>query len=77
MDCKVNSFNATQEAIELGHFAMMNMVMLGATLGTEMIPITVEQVEGKIEELVPKGTVDMNIAALRRGMELYGAGTQH
>ena len=77
MDCEVTSFNATQEAIDLGHFAMMNMVMLGATLSTKLIPITLEQVEAKIEELVPKGTVDMNIAALRRGMELYEAGTQH
>ena len=74
MDCKMTSFNATQEAIDLGHFAMMNMVMLGATLGTEMLPVSVQQVEEKIEELVPKGTVDMNIKALHRGLELYREG---
>lgn len=71
MDCKVTSFNATKAAIDLDHFAMMNMIMLGATLETGLIPITVEQVESKIDELVPKGTVDLNRKALRKGAELY------
>lgn len=42
-----------------------------------MISVTLEQIEGKIEELVPKGTVDMNISALRKGMDLYRKETQH
>jgi len=74
MDCAVTNFNATQEAIKLGHFAMMNMIMLGATLGTQMLPLSVQQVEEKVEELVPKGTVDMNVKALHRGLELYQEG---
>lgn len=71
MDCKVVSFNATREAIDLGHYAVMNMIMLGATLATGMVPISVEQVERKLEELVPKGTADLNAKALHRGLELY------
>lgn len=71
MDCQVTSFNATREAIHLGHYTMMNMIMLGATLETGLIPITVEQVEAKINELVPKGTVDLNIKALHKGSELF------
>ena len=75
MDCSVSAFNATREAIDLGHYAMMNMVMLGAALASKKIPITIARVESKIEELVPKGTVDMNIAALHKGMELYQKGS--
>ena len=71
MDCRVTSFNATKAAIDLGHFAMMNMIMLGATLATGKVPIALEQVEGKIEELAPKGTADLNVKALHRGVELY------
>ena len=74
MDCKVTGFDATKEAIGLGHFAMMNMIMLGATLATGKVPIRIPQVEAKIEELVPRGTVDMNIKALHRGHELYQQG---
>jgi Pyruvate/2-oxoacid:ferredoxin oxidoreductase gamma subunit len=71
MECKVVKFNATKEAIDLGHYAMMNMIMLGATLATGMVPVEVEKVEDKIEELVPKGTADMNKKALRKGLDLY------
>ncbi|MBL7225578.1 MAG: 2-oxoacid:acceptor oxidoreductase family protein [Desulfobacteraceae bacterium] len=71
MDCRVTSFNATKAAIDLGHFAMMNMIMLGATLETGLVPITVEQVEEKIDELAPKGTADLNIKALHKGSELF------
>jgi indolepyruvate ferredoxin oxidoreductase beta subunit len=75
MDCKVVSFNATREAIELGHYAMMNMIMLGATLSTGMVPATLEQVEAKIGELVPVGTAELNAKALHRGVELYKQAT--
>lgn len=71
MDCKVTNFNATKEAIEIGHFATMNMIMLGATWATGKIPVDLGQIEEKIEELVPKGTAEMNIKALNRGVALY------
>jgi len=75
MDCTVTSFNATREAINLGHYAMMNMIMLGATLATGRLPVTLEQVESKIAELVPKGTAEMNTKALHRGNALYREST--
>ncbi len=75
MDCKVTNFNATREAIENGHFATMNMIMLGATWATGKIPISLGQIEEKIEELVPKGTAQMNVKALNRGVELYKTNT--
>jgi indolepyruvate ferredoxin oxidoreductase beta subunit len=71
MRCKVVSFNATKEAIALGHFAMMNMIMMGAAISTGILPLKLEQVEDKIEELVPKGTAELNVKALYRGAELY------
>jgi len=75
MDCKVVSFNATKEAIALGHFAMMNMIMMGAAISTGLLPLKLEQVESKIEELVPKGTAELNVKALYRGAELYAEAT--
>jgi indolepyruvate ferredoxin oxidoreductase beta subunit len=71
MDCKVVGFNATKEAIALGHFAMMNMIMMGAAISTGLLPLKLEQVEAKIDELVPKGTAELNVKALYRGAELY------
>jgi indolepyruvate ferredoxin oxidoreductase beta subunit len=77
MKCKIVSFNATKEAIELGHFTMMNMIMLGATIATGKVPVNMEQLESKIGELVPKGTAEQNLRALHRGMELYKQATPH
>ncbi len=71
IDCGVTSFNATEIAQEVGHFALMNIVMLGATLATGKIPTSPEKVEAVIDRLAPKGTAEMNIKALRKGIEAY------
>jgi indolepyruvate ferredoxin oxidoreductase, beta subunit len=72
IDSKIVSFNATKAALDVGHYAIMNMILLGATLGSGLVPINLEKVKGKIYELAPEGTADMNIAALDKGVELYG-----
>lgn len=69
--CSVVDFNATKMAIDVGHYATMNMVMLGATLGTGMVPVELSKVEEKINELVPPGTAEMNIRALHQGLKTY------
>jgi indolepyruvate ferredoxin oxidoreductase beta subunit len=71
IDCGVISFNATEIAQKVGHFALMNIVMLGATLATGKIPTSLDKVEGVINRLAPKGTAEMNIKALLKGMEAY------
>jgi indolepyruvate ferredoxin oxidoreductase beta subunit len=69
--CDVVSFNAVEIAEKLGHYTMMNMVLLGASLATNKIPVSVESVEKVIKKLAPVGTADRNINALRKGMEVY------
>jgi indolepyruvate ferredoxin oxidoreductase beta subunit len=68
---EVVSFNAVEIAEKLGHYTMMNMVLLGASLATNKIPVSVESVEKVIKKLAPVGTADRNINALRKGIEVY------
>jgi Pyruvate/2-oxoacid:ferredoxin oxidoreductase gamma subunit len=44
--------------------------MLGALLAAGLAPLTVEQVEAVLGEMVPGKHLAANRAALRRGMEL-------
>lgn len=69
--CEVISFNATEIAERLGHYTMTNMVLLGASLATNKIPVSPESVEQVINKLAPVGTAERNIKALRTGMEVY------
>lgn len=61
---------ATAAAQALGNHILANVVMLGALLAAGLAPLTVEQVEAVLGEMVPGKHLAANRAALRRGMEL-------
>lgn len=63
-------FNAWDIAIEkAGTPLSLNAVMLGAAVGTNMIPVQPKMIESAIEEIVPKGTAKANIEAFQAGVE--------
>ena len=43
--------------------------MLGAAVGTDMIPVEPKLIEGAIEEIVPRGAAKANLEALQAGLE--------
>lgn len=63
-------FDASEVAAkEAGTPLSLNIVMLGAVMGTNMIPIHAETIEEAITATVPKGTTEANLRAFRAGMQ--------
>jgi len=57
---------------EMKKRVVANVVMLGALVGIDPV-VTRESIEKAVLDSVPKGTEDLNMAALRRGFELGAA----
>lgn len=66
---RVVAFDAFELAKKAGAAIATNFVVLGAAFAVEKFPVTKEQVEEAIRELVPKGTEEVNLRAFRSGME--------
>lgn len=77
MEVKTLDLNATGLAIEAGHYSATNMVLMGAMMGTGLIPTTVESIKSTIERLVPPGTVEVNLRAFDKGLEFYANAAEH
>ncbi len=68
--CRYREIAATNEAKDaLGRVIVANIVMLGAVVTATGI-VSREAIEQAVLDSVPKGTEDLNMAALRRGFEL-------
>lgn len=63
---------ATDIALQtLRHRTGANMAMLGAAHASGRIPLTQERLEQSLASVVPKGTVDRNLAAFRTGRAAF------
>lgn len=62
---------ATDIAKEVGHFALANMAMFGATMATGLLPVTIDQAKETVQRLAPKGTAEKNAIAFSMGREAY------
>jgi 2-oxoglutarate ferredoxin oxidoreductase subunit gamma len=68
--CTFHEIPATSEARNtLGKVIVANIVMLGALVAVTGI-VSESSIEKAVLDSVPKGTEELNLAALRRGMEL-------
>ena len=56
---------------EVGRRVAANMVMLGASYATDLLPVKLETLENAVEEFSPKGTAEQNLKAFRAGMKSY------
>ncbi len=56
-------------AMELGSAIMTNIVMLGALVGSNSIPLSIEEVEEEIKDTFPGSKSDLNLRALKKGFE--------
>ncbi len=63
--------NATEEAQELGNAIMANVVLVGALVGSGILPLDRKSMEPVLQERFPK-VFEINMKAFDRGMELVG-----
>lgn len=61
--------NATEEAMRLGNPIYTNVILLGALLGSNTLPLDKDTMELVLKEELPN-VFDSNMVALHRGMEL-------
>ena len=60
--------DATEVALGLGSVRLTNLVMLGALIGSSLLPITEAQLEEEIKERFPKDTLKPILEAFRKGL---------
>jgi indolepyruvate ferredoxin oxidoreductase beta subunit len=61
--------NATEIALELGAPILTNIVMAGALVGSQRLPLRPEALEAALRESLPSDKVELNLQAARRGLE--------
>lgn len=66
---KVIAFDGTALAAEAGNPLSLNMVMLGALIGSETIPLAEEDVKNAISTSTKKAFLDSNLKAFDLGMD--------
>ncbi len=60
--------NATDIALDLGASILANIVMAGALVGADVLPLTPEEFEQELQESLPADRLDSNLKAFRRGI---------
>ena len=64
--------NATEEAQKIGNPILANMILIGTLVQTGLLPLDEKMLGAVIEQMFPRA-VDVNISALRKGMEMVRA----
>jgi len=64
--------DATDIALEMGAPILANIVMMGALVGTGLLPLGPESFETELAESLKRDRLDINITAFRRGLALVG-----
>lgn len=60
--------DATEVALGLGSVRLTNLVMLGALIGSALLPIAAAQVEEEIKERFPKNALKPVLEAFKKGL---------
>lgn len=62
--------NATEEALSMGDPIYTNVILLGALMGAQVLPIDKETMLAILEERFPGRLFDINLNAFNKGVEL-------
>lgn len=65
--------NVSQMAASLGAPIVSNIILVGGLLGTDLMPLTIAEVEKEIEATLPKDKIDLNVKALHMGIDAVAA----
>jgi indolepyruvate ferredoxin oxidoreductase beta subunit len=60
--------NATEIALDLGAAILANIVMAGALVGADVLPLAAEEFELELQESLPADRLDLNLKAFRKGL---------
>ena len=60
--------NATDIALDLGASILANIVMAGALVGADVLPLAAKEFELELQESLPADKLDLNLKAFRRGL---------
>ena len=69
MSSKTRVINATEEAQRMGSPVFANAILMGALIGSGVLPIDKASVEAVLRETFPK-EIETNLAAFNRGLKL-------
>jgi indolepyruvate ferredoxin oxidoreductase beta subunit len=61
--------NATEIALELGASILTNIIMAGALVGSQSLPLEPEALEAELRDSLPSDKLELNLQAARRGLE--------
>jgi len=70
LSAKATFVNATEEALKMGDPIYTNIILLGALLGAEVLPIGREAMLPVLQERFPQGILEVNLKAFNKGIEL-------
>ncbi|MBN1856043.1 MAG: indolepyruvate oxidoreductase subunit beta [Dehalococcoidia bacterium] len=75
--CKEAYFiDATSIALDINAPIALNIVMVGALLGTKQLPLEVEDIKAELRENLPPDRLEVNFEALARGMKAIAESKQ-
>ena len=69
LSARTLAIKATEEAQRLGNAIVANVIIVGALVGSGVLPLDRESIEPVLRERFPRA-VELNMIALNRGMEL-------
>jgi indolepyruvate ferredoxin oxidoreductase beta subunit len=61
--------NATEIALEMGAAILTNIIMVGALVGSQALPIGPEELEAALRDSMPSDKLEMNLIAAQRGLD--------
>ena len=70
LSAKTSYVNATEEALGMGNPILTNIILLGALVGADILPISKEDMMPILEERFPGKILEINIQAFEKGMEM-------
>lgn len=65
--------DASDMASKLGDPIVTNIVMMGALIGAKQFPLDIEDVEAEIRDNFPPGVTELNLKALKKGVDAIKA----
>ncbi|MHB8091621.1 MAG: indolepyruvate oxidoreductase subunit beta [Syntrophales bacterium] len=70
LSAKATFVNATEEALKMGDPIYTNIILLGALMGAEVLPVGRQALLPVLQERFPQGIFEMNLKAFNKGIEL-------
>ena len=61
--------NVSKMAADLGAPIVSNIILVGGLLGTDLMPLSVDEVEKEMKTTLPKDKIGLNLNALHMGIE--------